>query len=281
VGTRTQLNGLYWAPDGLGDCTCDGGLPCTDAGIIDDPACLGTTNVIDGTTASLPPTPTSAGRTESTETIKMEGQNFNLGILWEPDPQWTIGAMYRSEVDLDLQRDVTYKSTGQRTLKFSYDEKLRLPAAYGVGVAYRYSDEFTVAFDATRTEYNRARIELDDGTEISPINGLPMDEADINPTETYRLGSERLVVQPKYVVALRSGVFYDPEPAQGHKDDYYGAAVGAGLVYEPVVIDLAYWYRWGDDVVLYTEYDAGSGDYNEVKGDITEQMLMLSVVTHF
>ena len=46
----------------------------------------------------------------------------------------------------------------------------------------------------------------------------------------------------------------------------------------PLILDVTYWYRWGNDVTLYTVGDGKAID--EVNGDIGEQMIMLSAIVH-
>jgi len=283
-GTRYQSDGAYFVDGDLSNCTCNGGEVCDSNGdIIDDPSCMGGTSVIAGSTGVTVDT-TDRVEIRGREEIDMEGQNFTIGFLWEATPQWSIGGVYRSEFELDMERKLRYEYIGfsppRSTSKRTYDEKMRMPASYGLGVAYRYNDELSFAFDATRIEWDRFELELDDGSRISPVNGLPEDEADIDPTTTYRLGGEYLLVQPKYVVPFRMGFFYDPQPAREDPDEYYGIAGGTGLVYEHLVFDLAYWYKWGNDVTLYTNYNKNTGAVEEVEGDVVQRMVMLSLIVH-
>ncbi len=283
-GTHYTSAGAYTVDGGLSNCTCNGGEPCDSNGdIVDDPACLEGVSVISGSTLV---TVDSTDRIEikGTEEIDMKGQNFTIGFLWDVTPQFSVGGVYRSEFELDMERDLSYKYIGYNPplspVKKTYDEKMRMPASYGLGLAYRYSDELSFAFDATRVEWNRFELELDDGTRISPVNGMPTDEADIDPTITYRAGGEYLLVQPKYVVPFRMGLFYDPQPAREEPDEYYGVSAGTGMVYENIVFDLAYWYKWGNDVTLYTNYNEKTGAVEEVEGDVIQRMVMLSLIIH-
>jgi len=88
------------------------------------------------------------------------------------------------------------------------------------------------------------------------------------------------------VVPIRSGLFYDPEPAYEEPDDYYGVSIGTGLVYESLVLDLSYWYRWGDDVTISTNVTRNTTtkkiiEVEKVEGDIHRQMIMFSAILHF
>jgi len=62
------------------------------------------------------------------------------------------------------------------------------------------------------------------------------------------MGAEYLFIKEKYVIPLRGGIFYDPAPAEGSPDDYFGFSVGSGIAYKRFVFDIAYQYRFGNDV---------------------------------
>jgi hypothetical protein len=63
-----------------------------------------------------------------------------------------------------------------------------------------------------------------------------------------RLGTEYLFIKEKYVVPVRFGIFYDPEPAMKSPDDFYGFSIGTGYARGRVAFDLSYQYRYGKDV---------------------------------
>lgn len=286
--TFTKSTGVYLYDDIPANCTCNGG-PCNPNSNsllekqIDDPSCMNNLTLKPGTagysTATFAPTTLT-----KKEEIEMEGENFNIGILLRVSPRWTMGAVYRSEFEVDMDRKVTVNyinfTPARSPAVFKYDDTLRMPASYGMGAAFRYSDEFTVTADATRTEWDRLQLDLDGGPKINPVNGLTESRAAITPTWTYRLGAEYLLVGNKFVVPLRGGVFYDPEPARHQPDDFWGVAAGTGLVYNRFIVDLTYWYRSGKDVTLATGQSA-SGVVTEVDGDISQQMIMLSAIFHF
>jgi long-subunit fatty acid transport protein len=266
-------------------CRCvDGGGasgPCDDTQYvyIQNPGCLDVVSTVDlGSTTLL----RDAISVEIDEKIDMQGQNFNLGFLWKITPRWTLGGVYRSEFIVDMNRELTFQQTQPRLPKMKWDDdiEMRMPASYGLGGAFRYSDRFSLAADLSVIEWNRFQLSPESGDPISPVNGLPTDKADIDPTLSARLGGEYLILNPKYIVPIRAGLFYDPEPARGTPDDYYGVTIGTGIVYEPVVVDLSYWYRFGNDVTLYTGYNKLTGEINEVEGDVHRQMVMLSMVLY-
>jgi len=105
------------------------------------------------------------------------------------------------------------------------------------------------------------------------------DESDIDPAHQVRFGMEYLLVNPKsnYVIPLRAGVFYDPSPAQASPDDYYGFSLGSGFSMDKWVFDIAYQYKFGNDVgASFTQGPSVSQDQ-----DVEEHMVYSSLIIHF
>ncbi len=70
-------------------------------------------------------------------------------------------------------------------------------------------------------------------------------------------------------------MFYDPAPAVGTPDDYYGFSLGAGLALNRFVFDMAYQYRFGEDVGEYMLEPLGFSQ------DMREHTLYSSVIVYF
>ncbi|MBW2176425.1 MAG: hypothetical protein JRH03_05635, partial [Deltaproteobacteria bacterium] len=147
--------------------------------------------------------------------------------------------------------------------------------SYGIGVAYRFSDSFTVSFDIYRTEWEDYTLTTEDGKKISPITGDLADEADISPTHQVRTGAEYLHIATAYVIPFRAGIFYDPAPADGGSDDFYGFSCGTGFAKGKVLFDIAYQYRYGEDVA---EYILEEFDFSQ---DLREHTIYASIIYHF
>lgn len=291
-GKGTQVIHLQIFTDADHSCECilDGDPACSDGETITNPECLAPSELKIDTEERDPYTNYYTYHQD----IDFSGENFNVGLFWKPTPRLTVGGVYRSEFTARLTRTKTYAwgYTFQRPgwppdiqdippSKTTYHDRLRFPASYGLGLAFRYSDRLSMSADVSRIEWDRFVYDDEEtGTRFSPVNNLPVELADVDPTLSFRVGGEYLFIQPKYIIPVRGGVFYDPEPARKRPDDYYGVAAGTGLVFEPVVLDVSYWYRWGNDVILYTTYDSGNGKIREVKGDINRQMLMVSLIVH-
>lgn len=216
----------------------------------------------------------------------LSGFNANVGILWRATDKLTIGLVFKSPFTADLK----YKSVGKiirnvgenQSIDITQEkenQKLDMPMSYGVGVSYRFSDKLTIAADIYRTEWQDFVLMDADGKETDPITGKSIHESDIDPTYQVRLGAEYLFInrKPRYVIPLRAGVFYDPAPAEGSPDDYYGFSLGSGIAIGRYVFDIACQYRFGNDV-------GGSSmiqSYDNFSQNVDEYMVYSSLIIHF
>ncbi|MDA3786963.1 MAG: outer membrane protein transport protein [Desulfobacula sp.] len=219
------------------------------------------------------------------DTYDFSGFNINLGLLWNISGKWTLGAVLKTPFTADLKHERYYYESLQYPQNsyadfehedfFSGDEKLKMPMSYGIGVAYRMSDSFTISADIYRTEWSDFIHEDASGNKTSPITGTPENQADIDATHQVRLGAEYLFIRPKYVIPLRSGIFYDPAPAKGSSDNYFGLSLGSGVAYGKYIFDIALQYRFGNEVG-----ESISQSVNSMQ-DVQETTIYSSFIVHF
>ena len=95
-------------------------------------------------------------------------------------------------------------------------------------------------------------------------------------TTHVRLGGEYLLLWPVKQLAapLRLGLFYDPEPSEGHPQDVFGIALGSGISTSRFSIDLAYQLRWADDI------DTGNIIATS-SADMTRHTVLASLIYYF
>jgi len=216
------------------------------------------------------------------------GFNANIGIRWRISDKLTLGAVFKTPFTADLKRE-----TGTETRQLlpdgqeirdtpqsvTHDEELDMPMSYGIGVAYRFSDVFTVSADVYRTEWDDFVLTDSAGNEVSPVTQRHPDDSDIDPTHQVRVGAEYLFISPSsdYVIPLRGGMFYDPAPAAGSPDDFYGFSLGSGIAKGRYVFDIAFQCRFGNDVseskVQYYDFAFSQ--------DAQEYMIYSSLIVHF
>ena len=223
-------------------------------------------------------------RGEILEKYRFSGWNWQLGLLLKPG-NFTIGAVYKASFDADIKYDMEVTTSqfsptdppltiAPNRFQSDQDETITWPASYGVGVAYRFSDAFSMAVDAYRTEWSNFELEDEDGNKFNLIAGR-LEGADIPDTMQVRGGMEYLIIKPKAVVALRGGAFYDPEPREDRPVEFYGVALGTGVGYGHFAADIAYQFRFGFDV----PQEQSLGD--QATADVFERFLVMSLIYHF
>jgi long-subunit fatty acid transport protein len=225
-------------------------------------------------TSSLgPPQTTLIDVRINNEYSEFRGLNANLGILWNLNEYFTIGAVLKTPFTATLKHQYNREDTAD---SFEEDIELDMPMSYGIGLAYRFSDQFSVDLDIYRTEWSQYLLTDEEGNKFSPIDGLPKDESDIKDTTQIRFGGEYLILNPEAntVIPIRAGFFYDPAPAENNDNKFYGISLGSGIGYKRFVFDLAYQLRWGNDVNTDTLI-ANS------EADITQHTVLFSMIYHF
>jgi len=216
----------------------------------------------------------------SSDRYTFNGVNANLGFLWCFN-KITLGGVIKTPFTADLTHESSWYylenpgSNSPDPIVLTYDEKLDMPVSYGIGVAYRFSDSLTASMDIYRTEWDDFILTDHMGERYSAITQKPADESKSDPTNQVRIGAEYLFIGQKYVLPLRGGIFYDPAPAEGSPDDFYGFAVGSGIVVNRFMFDAAYQYRFGDNVGSHI---MPNWDFSQ---DVVEHTVYSSVIIHF
>jgi len=218
------------------------------------------------------------------ENSNFEGFNINVGFLWQITQKITISGVFKTPFTADFHRQtyayqIAYplhkKPPRIKPFVSSEHVELHFPMSYGVGIAYRFSDAFTVAFDIYRTRWSRFWMREQDGRRICPITGKLARHSHIHDTTQIRIGCEYLFILERTLIPLRFGIFYDPEPSEKNPEDFYGVSLGTGIMIGDAVLDIAYIYRFGRDV---KEEVVGA---SKIEADIDQHMLLFSMIYHF
>lgn len=216
--------------------------------------------------------------------IEFRGINANFGFLWNVSDRITIGGVYKTAFNGKLRKETTFAETQDWTDLSAHqessettteDQTMKMPSSYGLGVSYRYSDKWTVAFDVYRTGWSRFVLVDSNGNETNPLDGTTISEGRLKDTTQVRLGSEYLIIKEKYAIPLRAGLFYDPEPAKESLDDFYGFSIGTGISTRRFSIDGSYQFRFGRRVTGDVPSIAGSS------ADVNQHTIMMSVIYYF
>jgi long-subunit fatty acid transport protein len=209
-----------------------------------------------------------------TVTSDFEGINYNIGGLWtayqEGESKLTVGFVYKSSFDADVSNMTDFFSqSGNESrpdrvntldLQFETPTTLTMPSSYGLGVAYQFSDALTTSIDFYRTNWNEFIQEDEFGVRSSPISGN-QNAADIQDSTQIKVGLEYRIINQSigsnYIIPLRAGFFVDPVIEDGSNADGYGVAIGAGIAFEHWVFDVAYQYRWADELGRSSQQQLG------------------------
>jgi long-subunit fatty acid transport protein len=215
--------------------------------------------------------------------VSFKGTNAHFGFLWSINGAFTLGGVYKTPFRARLTQEKSVYSSQTIEAFSSFEETrtdstadfiLRMPPSYGLGLAYRHSDSLTIAFDVYRTEWSKFVLQDENGDEKNPVDGDPISSGRLRDTTQVRLGTEYLFIRNPYVIPLRFGLFYDPEPQKGHLDEYYGFSLGSGIAWGRIVFDMSYQFRTGSDL---------TGDFPSIAGtnvDITQHTVMASLILY-
>jgi long-subunit fatty acid transport protein len=216
------------------------------------------------------------------------GYNATFGVLWNATSFLNFGAV----VNLPFQAELQVKQHVEnlslppddplRTESYKQDVEMDFPISYGFGLAYRPMDPLTFSLDYMRVEWQDFVFTDLSGKKFSVITSQPVDEdgnADVGASNTVRFGVEYLFIWEKLVWPLRGGFFYDPEPAEGGTDDYFGFAVGSGVTLERVTFDLAYVFKFAKDIRPSNISDIRTVD--DALIDVNQHTLLFSLVARF
>ncbi|MGD9732352.1 MAG: OmpP1/FadL family transporter [Desulfamplus sp.] len=234
------------------------------------------------------------------EDFCFDGWNFNLGMMWQVNDKWSIGCVFKSPFTADIDHSLRLITSKKISLQFptdiaqnddlnfpvnenfesdnriEFNENIDMPMSYGIGFAYRCSDKITLSSEIYRTHWEDFIYTKQNGTELSPITARSVEQSDIDTTTWYRFGGEYLIIGSQWVVPIRAGFFYDPAPASGSPDNYYGFSLGSGVAYKRWIFDVAFTYRFGDDVGK----DIFQIENIDFSKDVNEYNLYASIIVH-
>jgi long-subunit fatty acid transport protein len=204
------------------------------------------------------------------------GHSLAIGGLYRISKNLAMGMVYKPAFTLDLDHSARVYSTQdavvqQDTLQYD-DQKLEFPAMAGLGLACYPNDHLTLAMDICWTDWS-AYQRVEDGQRVNPLTGRAGER--LADTWTCRLGCETIIVGKNWLIPLRCGLGYDPEPRVDGTDEFYTLSLGGGFQRGPIMLDLAYEYRFGNDTT-----NSGLAGLDTLQ-DVKRHRLMLSLIGYF
>lgn len=178
---------------------------------------------------------------------------YNVGVLFKPNKSWSIGASYRSDMDIDLDGKATITQIPTGNAQFDAIIASRLtpsqpisttipfPATTVVGIATTAIPTWTIEADVTQTTWSRFK--------ALPINFHTTPAASVvrvqnwEDTYSYRLGFNKAATADWDV---RFGALYDENPQPTERvspllpdSDREGVSFGVGYHKGPWIIDIS------------------------------------------
>jgi len=144
---------------------------------------------------------------------KASGMGYNVGIFAKLSDKWTVGANYRSNIDMKSKNGkaefTTPSSLAYLFPNTEVDATLPLPAVATLGTGYKVNDKLQLAFDANITfwnVYDTLRFDYKDNTAGLQDTRSPRR---YNNSLTLRLGAEYNVNK---MIDVRMGIVGDYTP---------------------------------------------------------------------
>ena len=154
---------------------------------------------------------------------------LNAGFLWHLSEQWSFGGVFRDGPRLDfIVADVAGPANDfgvpPGTIVDSGEGELKLPNVFGLGVAFRSVDgTWTTSFEWDFVQYSSLVTSL---PPEAVSDGIVIDDAN-----ELRFGVEYVFLASTPVIALRGGVWLDPD----HKVRFEGDSAFTRAVFQPGV----------------------------------------------
>ena len=172
---------------------------------------------------------------------------FSAGILWSPADGWSLGGFYRQAPTFDFGYAIfAGPASGDPSrppgARFETNTRIDYPDVYGAGIAYRAAGgRLTLSFEWDHVGYSSLFDSL----------GLTTSGEFIPDGDEYHLGAEYAFLRSKPLIAVRAGVWRDPnhqvqsslgnpllDGLLGEGGDQTHYAVGFGTAFERFQIDL-------------------------------------------
>ena len=124
------------------------------------------------------------------------GYGFNAGLFWQPHPQWSFGASYRSASRMDYRGDATTKPLPLSS-SVNTSSKVDFPQIVIGGISYRPTTNWNVEVDVDWTDWDSVR--------QLQVQGFPSQILDWQSSLFYEVGVTRYFHQRYY---LSAGYFF-------------------------------------------------------------------------
>lgn len=127
---------------------------------------------------------------------------FNVGMLWQPNDAWSVGAVYRRSPRFEYDYVTARPGT---SVFFEGTTDFRVPDMWGVGVGFRPSDAWRLSLDIDRVRYGQHGDNV-----VSQGTGQRVDYLGVSDTTEVRVGAEYTNAEAAHPYSIRFGAWHEP-----------------------------------------------------------------------
>ena len=167
-------------------------------------------------------------------------EQYTASLLWNVVGELNLGLVYRQGPKFKIDKSAwEYGAitggggeTGWRQLRYQTETEFKVPDVYGLGLAYRFAPNLTVAMDANYVKYSQLIEEfIGEGMDSSSNFQLQqMENFHIDDEWEFRLGLEYVLDVGGSPIALRGGYYYRPDHRAYYSGDTSKFVTGNYLV---------------------------------------------------
>ncbi len=188
------------------------------------------------------------------KSYKFKGQYINGGIWVGLSERLAVAAVFRAPFTKKAESESSYRylSPGGNTdirINASADNSYEQPLVVGLGLSYRFSPKFKVASDFSFFNWSKYKVTYFE-------EELPRDFKDIIKIGAgFEYLSALKLFGAEFMMPIRAGLSYDPQPMNNPDSAYTYFSLGTGL----------HWGSFSFDVGTSFGRESGSGDSLSVK----------------
>ena len=230
----------------------------------------------------------TAFETEMTDSFNYSA---NLGLMYKPTQEWSIGLTYRSQADADFDGELEVKgdktsATFPHTIKDEYDvsmDDVDHPDQVQFGARYQPYETLSLEADVVWTRWSMVdeqTVEFDDKDDpfiqAAYEDGEEVFERDWDNTWQIRMGTEWRATD---MITLRGGYFYDPScvpddtfDGQWPDTDKQTFSLGAGFdITQNWTVDTVLQYTLIEERSISGESENLNDSYNYEAGPLSNE----------
>lgn len=145
-----------------------------------------------------------------------KAEHYSVSLLWNPYADLNIGLVYRQGPEFDTEKTEWEYDSAEEDYDnvYLYENTLKVPDIYGLGISYRFFSSLTIAVDVNYIEYSDLleNFQLrDDADSVSNY--------DIDDTAEVHVGLEYIFDVHNMPLAVRCGYFSKPQHRLEYKGD--------------------------------------------------------------